>query len=168
MTAEIETVQKTEADAALFRQLSNAWARGVAVVTTVDASGRPAGLTMRAVSPLSSSPLRFMICVGEHSRSLKAMLTSQIFCINYLGAGQQALADHFASRIDDKFADISYRRLDSGCIALDEANAIIECRIAHAISSGDHRLLVGDVTYSELRGGEPLVIFGEGYRQLAP
>jgi len=167
MTSQTDMHVDAEANAALFRKLSNAWARGVAIVTTVDASGRPAGLTMRAVSPVSSNPLRFMICVGEHSRSLKAMLASQTFCINYLGAGQQALADHFASRIDDKFADVPHRRLYSGCIALDEANAVIECRIVHVISSGDHRLIVGDVTAAEVPGGEPLVIFGDGYRQLA-
>lgn len=151
----------------LFRDLSNAWARGVAVVTTVDPSGRPYGLTMRAVSPVSADPLRFMICVGEASRSLKAILAAQSFCINYLGAAQSEIAEHFASRKDDKFATVKHTVLESGAIAIDGATTTIECRVSHAISSGDHRLLVGDVLRATVRGGDPLLIFGGAYGRIA-
>ncbi|MDH6147552.1 MULTISPECIES: flavin reductase family protein [Paraburkholderia] len=167
MTTEAHPPLQGQSNMDLFRQLSNAWPRGVAVVTTIDVSGSPAGLTMRAVSPVSSDPLRFMICAGEQSRSLKAILASQVFCINYLTADQQTLSDQFASRIDDKFANVKTRRLNSGCLAIEGAAAVIECRVAHAISSGDHRLLIGDVTAAEVHDGDPLVIFGAGYRRLA-
>jgi flavin reductase (DIM6/NTAB) family NADH-FMN oxidoreductase RutF len=163
-------VQNASADAckALFRDLSNGWARGVAVVTTVDPGGLPYGLTMRAVSPVSATPLRFMICVGETSRSLKAILSAQAFCINYLSSSQQAVAEHFASRLDDKFADAKCSRLPSGSMMVDGATGVIECSLAHMISSGDHRLLIGDVTSARVFGGDPLMFFDGRYQNLMP
>ncbi|MDQ0137782.1 flavin reductase (DIM6/NTAB) family NADH-FMN oxidoreductase RutF [Neorhizobium galegae] len=147
----------------LFRDLSNAWARGVAVVTALDSAGRPQGLTMRAVTPVSTDPLRFAICVGEASRSLKAILYSQAFCINYLGKEQVRLADQFASPTEDKFAGVEHEIFETGAVGIVGALATVQCRIAHALSSGDHRLLVGDVVGSRIHPGEPLVIFGGRY-----
>jgi flavin reductase (DIM6/NTAB) family NADH-FMN oxidoreductase RutF len=149
----------------LFQALSNAWPRGVAVVTSADASGRLYGLTMRAVSPLSISPLTFLICVGERARSLKAILSSQAFCINYLGAGQSHLAGHFAKPIDDKFAGIDHFRNETGA-QIAGATAVIQCGVTHVISSGDHRLVIGNVVQAEVHGGEPLVGFEGAYHAL--
>jgi flavin reductase (DIM6/NTAB) family NADH-FMN oxidoreductase RutF len=150
----------TEDRVSLFQALSNAWPRGVAIVTSADASGRLQGLTMRAVSPLSTDPLTFLICVGERTRTLKAILSSQAFCINYLGVGQSHLADRFAQSTDDKFAGVDHIRNESGAQIVG-ARVSIQCGVTHVISSGDHRLVQADV-----KGGEPMIVFEGAYHTL--
>ncbi|HTZ81298.1 MAG TPA: flavin reductase family protein [Stellaceae bacterium] len=153
-------------DTALFRKVAGHWATGVAVVTTVDAAGRPFGLTMSAVTSLSLSPMQFLICVDERSDSLAPMLASGFFCINLLAAGQEEISRRFASKLMDKFTGVPHRRHGSAVPVLDGTVAHVVCRITAALPGGDHRIIVGEVLDADAPGGEPLLHFRGGYRAL--
>ena len=153
-------------DTDLFRRVAGHWATGVAVVTTVDAAGRPFGLTMSAVTSLSLSPMQFLICVDERAESLAPLLASGFFCINLLAAGQEEVSRRFASKIADKFAGVPHRIHDSAVPVLEGTVAHVVCRIASALPGGDHRIIVGEVLDADAPGGEPLLHFRGGYRAL--
>jgi len=154
--------------AAAFRRVAGSWATGVAVVTTVDADGRPFGLTMSAVSSLSLDPPQFLICVDRRADSLPALERSRLFCINLLGRGQEELSRRFASTIADKFGGMPHHRLAvSGLPVLAGVIGFVACRVGALLPGGDHVIIIGDVLQAETFGGEPLVHFRGEYRELA-
>ena len=151
-----------------FRQIAGHWLTGVAVVTTVDGDGHPAGLTMNAVTSLSLNPPQFLICIDKRSPTLAAISAKGVFCINYLRHDQQAVAVAFASRNGDRFSTLKTHTEKTGSPVLDDAIAYVECKV-HAIhAGGDHSIIIGDAIAGEAPGGEPLVYHRSRYLRLTP
>lgn len=153
-------------DAAAFRSLAGHWATGVAVVTTIDAAGRPFGLTMSAVTSLSLDPLQLIICIDARSTSLEPLMESRRFCINILGQDQRDIALRFAGRGPDKFVGVEHRMLESGLPLIAGAIGFAECLVSAVHPGGDHRIVVGDVIGVEVPSGKPLVHFGRQFWEL--
>lgn len=63
-----------------------------------------------------------------------------------------------SGRIENKFKDIKFRRLASGCpIVLDYALCYLEARVINEVDCGSHSLFLGEVTDSEiLKEGKPM------------
>ncbi|MBV9747300.1 MAG: flavin reductase family protein [Acetobacteraceae bacterium] len=161
-----ERLGPTLHDAAAFRRVAGSWATGVAVITTIDADGRPFGLTMNAVSSLSLEPPQFLICVDRRADSLPVLEQSRLFCINLLRRGQQNISRRFATKLTDKFRGVPHRRLASGLPVIDGVIGFVACRVSTLLPGGDHVIVVGDVLEVETCGGEPLVHFRGEYRDL--
>jgi len=88
-----------------FRKASGLWATGVSIVTTIDGSGAPFGLTMNSVTSLSLNPPLYLVNLDNGSDTLTALMESRAFCINVLASDQQALSNKFAKKGGDKFTD---------------------------------------------------------------
>lgn len=118
---------------------------GVTVVTTRDAAGEPAGLTVNSFSSLSLDPPLVLFSLGRDSNTFDAFNTDNGFVIHVLGEDQQELATFFATRDVDRFTDVDwspgYADLPriSGCLAT------FECSREHTYEGGDHLILVGRV-----------------------
>jgi flavin reductase (DIM6/NTAB) family NADH-FMN oxidoreductase RutF len=153
-----------------FRRASGLWATGVSIVTTVDAAGRPYGLTMNAVTSLSLNPPMFIVCVDNHSDTLAPMRDSRVFCINVLASTQQDLSNRFAKKGEDKFNGIPHARGTTGAPLLGGALLCIECKIENVVAGGDHQIMLGVVQRivpSTEPNVEPLLYFGGRYAGLA-
>lgn len=154
-------------DATLYRRIAGNWLTGVAVVTSVTASGRPVGLTVNAVSPLSLDPPQFLVNLDHASESLKAIRETGVFCINFLGADQEPICRTFARKGIDKFASIGVCPGVTGAPVLTGTIAHAECRVEVIHGSGDHSIVIGSACAGEAVGGEPLVYFTSNFRILA-
>lgn len=148
-----------------YKLLSSNWATGVAIVTTVDASGRPFGLTLSAATSLSIDPMQFLVCVDERSNTLPALLESRVFGINMLSQRQKSVSNLFASKAADKFDGLNFT-LVRNVPQIAGVIGFARCQVAHVLQGGDHKIIVGDVTDIHVGGGDPLVYFRGGYRHL--
>jgi flavin reductase (DIM6/NTAB) family NADH-FMN oxidoreductase RutF len=149
-----------------FRQLSSLWATGVSVVTTVAKNGQFYGLTVNGLSSLSLKPPLFLICVDRGSDTIAPLQASRVFCINILTAEQQALAQRFATKGQQKFANMSAQRGRLGAPLLPGALASLECRVHEIVEGGDHLVFFGELKEVHIGKGEPLIFFRNAYRRL--
>ena len=155
----------------VFRQVMGALASGVAVVTTIDNDGRPRGLTTTAVTSVSLDPPLLLVCVGRQSRTLPALQRAGRFTVNLLESRFSAVALHFASRLEDKFADVAWRPGANDCPVLHEhALAWAECHTESEVDAGDHVVFVGRVHDGDLAGIglSPLTYFRGRYGGWSP
>lgn len=154
-------------DARTFRDALGAFATGVTVITTLDADGRPAGVTSSSFNSVSLAPPIVLWSLGRASRSLAAFQASGRFAVHVLQAGQEALSGQFASKAEDKFAGLAWRLSEHGTPDLGDCAARFECRTFAEHDGGDHVLMLGEVLDLRLaKDATPLVFHGGAYRAL--
>jgi flavin reductase (NADH) len=133
-------------DVPTFQNVMASFPAGVAVITTLDHAGQPRGLTTTALTSVSLDPPLLLICVDNASRTLPALRHSKAFTVNILAAGHAALARHFASKAEDKFAELTFSTGPRGLPILhDHTVAWIECATHQEIPAGDHLIVIGEV-----------------------
>ncbi|MBM4408273.1 MAG: flavin reductase family protein [Chloroflexi bacterium] len=138
----------------------------VTVVTTIDAAGRPRGLTVGAVCSVSAEPPLLLICVDQASRTLLALRERGAFTVNFLDGDGAEVARRFASPVADRFAGIPWRPGQNGLPILDQDGlAHAECRIVQELASGDHVILIALVEAGSppAPGTRPLMYFRHQY-----
>ncbi|CND52477.1 putative oxidase [Mycobacterium tuberculosis] len=138
---------------------------GVTIVTTRTPDG-PAGMTASAVASVSLDPLMLLVCVGNTLATRDAISGSGVFAVSVLARGQERHALRFASRCDDKFADLECRD-EYDLPVVDGAVAHFVCEVAEEIAGGDHTIFLGGVVdcgYSA--DSDPLVYFGGKFGSL--
>jgi flavin reductase (DIM6/NTAB) family NADH-FMN oxidoreductase RutF len=127
-----------------FFAIMSAFPTGVAVVTTLDAHGRPRGLTTNALCAVSADPPLLLVCVDKESRTLPALLHSRRFVVNFLAEQRDHLARLFASKAEDKFAEVAWEPGIGGMPFLSEDSlAYAECETEQELEAGDHVVLTG-------------------------
>ncbi len=138
----------------------------ITVVTTVDAEGRPRGLTVGAVTSVSAEPPSLLISLDHRSRSLPLLLAAGRFAVNYLRGDRAEVSRRFAMPVDDRFEDIAWRPGSTGMpILYEDSLSWLECRIEQVIESGDHVLLIAAVEDGAAppAGSRPLMYFRHHY-----
>ena len=132
------------------RELRNAlgrFATGVCVVTTRNASGQTAGLTVNSFSSVSLDPPLVAWCLGRKAPSLPIFYDAEHFAVHVMAEDQHALAMHFSRPADDKFAAVR-DDLEAGVgevPVLKKSLARFECRKASMVDGGDHLIFIGRV-----------------------
>jgi len=149
-----------------FRHVCGRFATGVAVATVLDARGRPHGLTVNSFTSVSLSPPLVSICLGLNVTVLDAFREAQYYGINILADTQREVSDRFARKGLDRFANISWHRGKTGAPLIAGCLATLECAIRQRVPCGDHEILVGEVTHSQINQGSPLIFYASGYRTL--
>jgi flavin reductase (DIM6/NTAB) family NADH-FMN oxidoreductase RutF len=140
---------------------------GVTVVTTLDADGKPAGLTVTAFSALSKNPPLCLVCIGHEADAYPSLRGATSYAVNVLAREQLDLAMQFATHGRDKFAGVDYRPgAVTGCPILSGVLSALECKIVSRVQSGDHDIVVGSIESVEAHDGEPLVYFRGRFHDL--
>ncbi len=142
-------------------QVAMRLAPATVAVITAESDGDINGLTATSFCSVSMEPPSILVCVNRDSRTHGLISASQRFCVNLLGAGQQGIANAFASTKPGeeklKQADTSIIKIDEMPV-LEEASANMTCDLVHALDAGSHTIFVGtvrSVVVSE--GSEPLL-----------
>lgn len=141
-----------------LRRFAKSFATGVTVVATQTPEGELSGTTTSSVASVSLEPPLYLVCVDQKSNSLLPIVRAGAFSINILQKYQSKIADIFSSRKKSKFSTIKYALGDLGMPRIDEALAVIECKLIKKIQIADHVLLVGLVETSTFNEGEPLIM----------
>jgi flavin reductase (DIM6/NTAB) family NADH-FMN oxidoreductase RutF len=158
----------TATDALRYRQVIGHFATGVAIVTCNGPDG-PTGLTTNAITSVSLEPLLLLVCFDNASRTLPAVREAGRFAVNVLRAGQEDLAQVFASKRVARAKFEAVTHMDAhGVPVLDGALAWLACDLIALHPAGDHTLGIGEITHMDAApDGEPLVWFRGGYRTFA-
>ncbi|MFE0733494.1 flavin reductase family protein [Streptomyces sp. NPDC058855] len=145
-----------------FRDFFGSVPTAVAVVTTAAPDGSPLGFTCSAFCAVSPDPALLLVSVDERSRTLPALLGSEVFAVHLLAAeGGADLARTFAGRSDRKFEGVAWRygtAVPRCPVLLDGVLGHAECTLERSVPAGDHRLVLGRMERVHLReAGRPLL-----------
>jgi flavin reductase (DIM6/NTAB) family NADH-FMN oxidoreductase RutF len=156
-------------DGARFREVLGSYPTGVAIVTGLDADGRPAGMVIGSFTSVSLEPPLIGYLPMKSSRTFARLRASGSFCVNILAADQEAVCQHFASPVEDKFAGLAWHASPAGNPVLDGVVAWIDCDYADVTEVGDHYIVLGGVRDMRLeRDTAPLLFFQRGYGRFSP
>ncbi len=153
----------TSFDQKQFRNVLGAFVTGVTVVTTVDSSGVPHGVTANSFSSVSLDPPLVLWSQALTSKSYPAFRDSDHFAVNILADDQIAISNHFAKSRDDKFSGIAHRPGLGGMPVLEGAAAHFECVKVAAYPGGDHVVYLGRVERFGESSRRPLAFHGGKY-----
>src|ERR1700751_3238886 len=150
-------------DPELFREVFGRFATGVAVITSAasDASG---GMTANALCSLSLDPLLALVCFENNARTLSIVREAGRFAVNVLSAGQEEVAEVFASKLpeSEKLEGVAHRFRD-GVPIIEGALSWVVCTLSELIAGGDHTIAIGEVVSMGLGDGDPLLWYGGRY-----
>jgi flavin reductase (DIM6/NTAB) family NADH-FMN oxidoreductase RutF len=133
-------------DRQAFFEIMASFPAGVAIVTTTDGNGTPYGLTTTALSSVSADPPTLLVCLDRASRTLPVVRAQGRFVANFMRAGRSDLCLLFASKDENKFARVAWRRTHSGLPLLEQdILAWAEIRTEQELEIGDHVVLIGGV-----------------------
>jgi 3-hydroxy-9,10-secoandrosta-1,3,5(10)-triene-9,17-dione monooxygenase reductase component len=149
-----------------FRSVMGRFATGVAVITATGPAG-PVGMTVNAVCSLSLDPLLLLVCFDRRARTLPVIERTRRFGVNVLAAGQEDIAQLFASKVaeDEKFKEVPHT-VHGGIPVIEGVLAWVGCRLERMEPGGDHTIGIGAVESAELgdEDGDPLIWFRGTYR----
>ena len=155
-------------DGIAFRQALGEFATGVAVVTAEDAHGDPVAMTMSSFNSVSIDPPLVLFSVSRTSRSLPAMKRAKGFAVNVLARDQEALAERFAKRLEDRWAEVERTFGHMQAPLLTGALAHFECEPYARHDGGDHVVFIVRVIRHTVREDRPapLLFFRGAWRSL--
>ena len=152
-----------------FRRALGTFPTGVTILSTLDADGRPCGMTISSFNSVSLDPPLILWSLALNSPSLATFRNASHYAVNVLAADQQSLSNRFASRLDDRFEGVEVSAGLSGTPLLEGCCAWFECRHEAIYPGGDHLIFVGRVErFSHQAGHPPLLFHGGAYGSLAP
>lgn len=134
-------------DESYFRKALSQFATGVTVITARIADGHYIGLTASSFNSVSLEPPLVLWSLGSRANSMPVFASCSHYAINVLSAGQEWIAQQFASKRDNRFEGISFSLSPNGLPVLDGAAAWFECKNRSQYPEGDHVIFVGEVTH---------------------
>lgn len=156
---------ETAVDERVFRDAMGAFASGVTIITGHDGS-EPIGFTCQSFSSVSVDPMLVSFSVMKSSTSYPRIRATGRFAVNVLAREQHDLSSRFARRGTDKWAGVEWRGCAAGNPVIDGALMWVSCDIRDEFDAGDHWIVVGSVRELAHTGGDPLLFFRGGYREL--
>ncbi|HAP74950.1 MAG TPA: monooxygenase [Acidimicrobiaceae bacterium] len=138
-------------DAAQFRQVLGHFPTGVTVITATTAEGEPVGFTIGSFTSVSLDPPLVGFLPMVDSARWHAIRETGSFCVNVLGAQQDALCWQFAkSSIEHPFDGVEWHAAPAtGSPIINGAIAWIDCTIEQVADAGDHHFVLGRVVALE-------------------
>ena len=135
-------------------------------IVTADDGERYHGMTATAVTSLSMEPPSLLVCINKKAFLHDILVRASNFCINVLHQDQAELSAAFSEKASyqDRFGVGRWARSADGLHYLTDAQAVLFCRKAKAISYGTHTVFIGEVTKVDVREPvAPLVYQNAGY-----
>ena len=140
------------------------FATGVTIVTARAADGSLVGLTANSFNSVSLAPPLVLWSLARGAASMAALSTGSHYAINILAASQKDLAERFATKDVDRWADVAFSEGVGGAPVLVGAAASFECFNRSRYEEGDHVIFVGEVERcAHQPGAQPLIFHGGRY-----
>ena len=154
-------------DPKAYRDAMSEVASPVHIVAT-DGPAGVAGLTVTALASVSDQPPTLLVCVNRGSPSAQRFIGNGVFSVNTLGAVDRPLADIFAGRTHEHFAEKFTHGVwapgKAGAPLLQSALATFECRLIDVKDVGTHHVFFGAVeTVAHRPDGASLLYHRRGY-----
>ena len=152
-----------------FRQVLGQYPTGVCVVTATPPDQPQVGMVVGSFTSVSLDPPLVAFLPDRSSTTWPKIQAAGKFCVNILGAEQEGLCRHFASKVPNKMEGVAHRISRLGAPILNDSVAWIDCEIESVSEAGDHYIVVGRVHDLHIEsGGLPLLFFHGGYGRFSP
>jgi flavin reductase (DIM6/NTAB) family NADH-FMN oxidoreductase RutF len=142
---------------------------GVNIVTTDGPAGRY-GLTVSAVSSVSTEPPMLLVCVNQKNIARDAICSNGAFAINVLATSQQHIAETFSGSNRHGgaygFDSEDWTKEDTGSPVLNGAIATFDCEIEKTVPAATHTIFIGRVVATTEFPDTPLLYTRRSYGQL--
>jgi flavin reductase (DIM6/NTAB) family NADH-FMN oxidoreductase RutF/DNA-binding IclR family transcriptional regulator len=158
----------TKFDSRELRQVLGSFVTGVTVITTLDAAGKPHGLTANSFSSVSLDPPLILWSQSLTAPSHPVFRDAERFVVNILADDQVDISNKFARGGADKFAGCDVGEGLGGVPLIRGSAAHLECRRIQTFPGGDHVVFLGQVERIERSGRQPLVFGGGRYLVAQP
>ena len=144
-----------------FRAALGMFATGVTIVTARTTGGQVIGLTANSFNSVSLDPPLVLWSLAQAAASLPAFRAGSHYAINVLANDQKTLAQRFALKGADRWANVKFTDGMGGAPLLSGAAATFECFNRSRYEEGDHVIFVGEVERCSWRpGASPLLFHG--------
>jgi flavin reductase (DIM6/NTAB) family NADH-FMN oxidoreductase RutF len=159
-----------DGDPRALRDVMGRFATGITVITSAGDAAH--GMTANSFSSVSLDPPLVLVCLARTTAMHGIVVANGGFAVNVLGAEQEEVARHFASR--DRPAGIAqFDAVDwvagprTGAPLLTGSLAWLECELGEIYDGGDHSIFLGRVVgLGRGTGREALLFFGGAYHQI--
>lgn len=150
-----------------FRETLGRFPTGVTIVTALSPDGTPIGVTISSFNSVSLDPPLILWSLATNSPKLEAFRQASHYAINVLGSNQRELSNRFASRAEDRFADVPVLDGQGGVPLIEGCCAWFECTQEAQYPGGDHLIFIGHVQrFAQGEDASPLVFFDGAYHRL--
>ena len=142
------TIQSTSGegfDLRDFRSALGTFATGVTIVTARGRDGGLYGMTANSFTSVSLNPPLVLWSASLYADSLAAFQEGSHFVVYVLAYDQLELSNKFASKHENKFAEVDHVIPESGAPVVIGAAAHFECRNEYRHYGGDHIIFIGHV-----------------------
>lgn len=153
----------SEFDIQAYKNALSCFATGVAIATTLDASGNRVGMTVSSFNSVSLDPPLVLWSIANTSRGHDVFVHARYFGVNVLAVHQKDISTQFSQKSEDKFAGLVCRDGIGGVPMLPEYAACFECETEHVYEGGDHKIIVGRVVHFEDHKSDPLIFYRGQY-----
>lgn len=150
----------------VFKQIMGRYPTGVTIVTTIDDSGVPAGLTVNSFASVSIDPLMVLWCIDKRSSSLSKFVNTEKFAVHTLASDQTDACWTFAGKEQDKFAKVNWVVSKNDLPILVDSLGVLECQTVQQIDAGDHIIFLGEVIELSKKPKEPLLYFNRNIGEI--
>jgi flavin reductase (DIM6/NTAB) family NADH-FMN oxidoreductase RutF len=127
---------------------------GIYVLTAKAPDGAVAAATVNFVTQTSFNPPLVAVGVKADSSAREVVGKAGAFALNILGKGQQGAAFAFFKPVTpegSKLGPEPFTTGAGGAPLLDNAPAVLECKVLQIVEQGDHHIVVGEVIGADLR-----------------
>jgi flavin reductase len=152
----------------VFHNAMSRLGAAVHLITTDGPAGRH-GFTASAVCSVTDQPPTILVCINRASGSYQRFKENGILCVNILAGRHQALSSRFAGKTaaEERFTEGTWTRLATGAPVLEDAAAVLDCRIASIAEIGTHSVFFCEVLDIALAATpEGLIYFNRAYHPL--
>jgi len=144
-----------------FRNALGQFATGVTIVTTIDDTGLPVGVTASSFNSVSLDPPLVLWSLSKNAKSMPAYQNSGGFNVHVLASHQMDLSNKFARSTEEKFENVEWSPCEQGMPILTEYAALFRCKTNFQYEGGDHIIFVGEVISYETNN-LPVLVFHAG------
>jgi flavin reductase (DIM6/NTAB) family NADH-FMN oxidoreductase RutF len=144
-----------------FRKALSQFGTGVAIVSALDAAGKPIGMTINSFASVSLEPPLVLWSVQLDTPSGAGFRSAPAFAVTVLHAEQEGLARRFARTGNDKFEGIETICGWGGVPVFAHGVARFECKTEARHLAGDHEIIIGRVIAFHCQAG-PALGFHQG------
>jgi flavin reductase (DIM6/NTAB) family NADH-FMN oxidoreductase RutF len=158
--------EMSELDSRAFRDALGSYPTGVAVITTLDESGKAIGMTVNSFSSVSLDPPLVLWSIDKKSAFFDVFSHADHYAVHVLRSDQKQLSHDFSSEDPDHFAEIEYDKGIANLPLLKSCSALFQCKVRSRYDEGDHVILIGRVLDIRNFPAESLVFVEGGYKRI--
>ena len=144
-------------------------ASSVTIITTVESNVRY-GLTATAVTSVTATPPRLLICINKSGSTHEKIVSAGIFAVNVLSEDQEKIGEAFSGMFGkdfDRFSLGVWATMATGSPILQNTSSSFDCKLVQTVDQSTHSLFIGEVLATTARqNADPLLYANRRFRQL--